>query len=342
MRNTESLYKKEAIKSYILAADLLPDHLWQAAFSIPESLRKSAEEFRLRAGCPMVLTIDGKPHLLADTLVQPSDLEAVLAKVSRCSIHSFDSQLRQGFITAKGGHRVGLCGTYTDAPNGKMIGSLQAINIRIARQYIGLVNQLAEMLYANGDLSNALILAPPGVGKTTLLRDLCRILSARHRISVADCRFELYGEGYDLGFCDVVQGGRKAEAIEMLLRAMSPELIAVDEITAAEDVQTMLEAAHTGVCFLATAHGSGMEDLMRRPLYRRLMEAEIFEKVVLLERTPRGRAYRIFERSETDDKNSWTGHDRHLLLDDGAFHGAGDGAEESCTEKPYFGAAADP
>ncbi len=327
--------RKEGLKRYILAADLLPEALWQAAFSIPEDKRLKAEEFRLREGRPMTLTVDGQIVSLPNTLVQQKDLEAVVAKVSRCSLHSHDAQLRQGFLTAKGGHRVGLCGVYTDTTAGKIPQSITSVNIRIARQVMGIGDALTEQLFPCGRLCGVLLLSSPGVGKTTLLRDLCRKLSYRFRLSVADCRFELAGDGFNLGLCDVLQGGQKSECIDLLLRSMSPQIIAVDEITAEEDVQALVEAGHVGVSFLATAHGNSIEVLSHRPLYRQLMDAGIFEKIVLLERTETGRAYRIYERRENDDQNPWAYSDRYILLDDGAVDGTGDGNAEKLPQGAY-------
>jgi len=319
MKHLGSIHTKEVMKSYILAAGLLPEHLWHMAFSVSENLRLHTEEFRLRVGQPMALTVDGRMQLLQDTVVQQADIDAVLAKATRCSMHSFEQQLGQGFLTVQGGHRIGIGGILAEKENGLIPRAIHTLNIRIARQYLGIAQKAAQTLFPADQLCSVLILAAPGIGKTTLLRDLCRILSQNHRVSVADCRFELGGTGFDLGNCDLLQGGSKAACIEMLLRGMSPECIAVDEITAPEDGVAIAEAAHTGVRFLATAHGASIEDLETRPLYRDLVAQRIFEKVVLLERTSAGRVYRIYERSIKDDKNTWTHSDRHFLLDDGVF-----------------------
>jgi len=319
MKHLGSIHTKEAMKSYILAADLLPEHLWHMAFSVSEDLRLKTEEFRLRAGRPMALTVNGQMQLLKEVVVQQADIDAVLAKATRCSMHSFEQQLCQGFLTVQGGHRIGIGGILAEKGNGLIPREIHTLNIRIARQYFGIAQSAAAALFPNGQLCSALILAAPGIGKTTLLRDLCRILSQNHKVSVVDGRFELDGTGFDLGNCDLLQGGSKAACVEMLMRGMSPECIAVDEITAPEDGIAIAEAAHTGVRFLATAHGASIDDLQMRPLYKNLDAQRIFEKVLLLERTPVGRAYRIYERRIKDDKNTWTHSDHHFLLDDGIF-----------------------
>ena len=141
MRNMKSvLHRKEAIRGYIQAADLLPDTLWQAAFSIPENLYEKAEEFRLRVGQPLILTVHGVSHRLDSLVVSEEHLEALVAKATRCSMHSYDQQLRQGFVTARGGHRIGLCGVLTETSKGPMLRELTVgIGEAIACYVLGLL-----------------------------------------------------------------------------------------------------------------------------------------------------------------------------------------------------------
>ena len=317
--------KKELMKGFITAANLLPDRLWQLVFCLPQKSQIYAEEFRMRAGKPFEITVSGRPVRMSgkESETTNEDIENVLAKATRCSIHSFENDLANGFITAEGGHRIGICGTMAVSPDGKTrIAGYSSLDIRIARQHLENGRSIAERI--NKPDNNILILAAPGTGKTTLLRDLCRIFSAELRVSIADCRFEIGGTAagkpiFDLGFCDVMQGGSLRKSISLLLRTMSPELIAVDEITSHDDIEAMCEAAYTGCRLMASAHGSSLYDLERRPLYRKLIEKGIFDTVILLERCENIRICRIYERSP-NDKNNWIGDDNSFVLGDGNIY----------------------
>lgn len=201
---------------------------------------------------------------------------------------------------------MGLCGTPV-LRDGQIhgLGRLSSAAIRVARQVTGAAAPVErELLDTEGKLCSTLILAPPGAGKTTLLRDLIRMTSqgegmVPQRVAVADERGEVAAlwngvPQLDVGErTDVLEGCPKAQALMLLLRAMNPQVLAADEITAPEDVAALISAAGCGVKLLATAHGSGREDLSRRPLYRQLMEARVFERLLLI-RTEKGhRSYRV-------------------------------------------------
>jgi len=341
--------KREAMKSYILSANLLPERLWRAAFILPEDDRICAEEFRLRAGRPFSVVADGKQRDIYSNghpvITYDEDIENVLAKATECSLHSWESQIRQGFITVKGGNRIGLCGHIAEGERGATITQITSIDIRIAKQMIGAANGLAERVMRGG-FEDTLIVSPPGVGKTTLLRDMCRVLSRYYRVSVADSRYEIGGSisgetVFDLGGCDVMQGGNKGQVISMLLRAMSPEIIAVDEITSKEDVKAILEASYTGCSFLATAHGDSLERMYRRPLYKAMLDSGMFKKIIFLERLGSQRICRIYERDDEGAENNWRGDDNYIMLGDGDIAEPGYEKEAAGAERAYRGSSAD-
>ena len=291
------MQEMDFLKSFHTAAALLPERLWQAAYTLNDSQRQQCEEFRLRLGRPLTATVAGQPVRLGNGAVCPTaeELEELLAKATECSVHSYLEQLWQGFLTTRHGHRLGICG---QAPHGEhpLLRGLSSVNIRVARQVSGLASALPAVL--EGDFSDTLILGSPGCGKTTLLRELCRELSARFRVAVADERYEIAAcsggaPRFQVGFCDVLSGGQKRETIPMLLRSMSPQILAVDEITREEDCACLVDCAGCGCNLLATAHGSSLSDLHRRPAYRRLLEAGLFRRVILIQWEKGVRTYRL-------------------------------------------------
>ena len=293
-------------QAYRQAAQVLPLSLRGAALALPEDKQGRAEELRLRVGQPMTAVFPQGELPLGKEKVTGRDLEQLLELASRASVHTVADQLRRGYLTVEGGHRVGLCGTPV-LRDGQIhgLGRLSSAAVRVARQVTGAAASVERaLLEPDGTLCSTLILAPPGAGKTTLLRDLIRMSSrgegmAPQRVAVADERGEVAAlwngvPQLDVGeHTDVLEGCPKAQALIMLLRAMNPQVLAADEITAPEDVAALISAAGCGVKLLATAHGSSREDLSRRPLYRKLMEANVFERLLLIHTENRRRSYQV-------------------------------------------------
>ncbi len=287
------------------AARLLPGPLRQRVAALPLERRAEVEELRLRRGRPLsFLTSEGE-IFLPDTAVTGRDLDTVLELASASSVHTVLAQVKNGFVAVPGGHRLGLCGTGV-VEGGALtnLRELSSLSLRIAREFRGLCWEVLPKLWGARGLESTLILSPPGGGKTTLLRDLIRAISAGEgcpprRVGVADERGELAavanGEpALDIGpRSDVMSACPKAVGMMTLLRGMNPQVLAVDEITQPEDVEAMLQAAGCGVALLATAHGGSLADLDRRPLYRRLMAQGIFGRVVLIENAADGRRYSV-------------------------------------------------
>lgn len=292
------------MREFEQAAAVLPPELRQQALALPAQERERAEELRLRCGWPMAAVFPEGEVPLGGRKIVTQDLELLLEIASRASVHAVLSQLREGYLTIEGGHRLGLCGTAV-LENGQMrnLRSLSSVSIRIARQHPGAALPLLSGLMEGGRLCSTLIAAPPGMGKTTLLRDLVRCISDGDgmpplRVGLADERGEvaaLYGGVPQLRVgrrTDVIEGCPKAQGAMLLLRAMNPQVLAMDEITAPEDVAALLTAAGCGAVLLATAHGEG-DELTRRPLYRTMLEERIFQRVVSIQRTEQGRSYTV-------------------------------------------------
>ena len=233
-------------------------------------------QLRLRLGERPALELGNRVWRL-DRVTDQRDLDFCVNAASNYSPWSVDSA-REGFLTIPGGHRLGICGQ-TVVKDGCVTGfrRVSSLCLRVARD---LKNVAPKDCVS---LGSVLILGAPGWGKTTLLRDLCRRLSGSSAVAVVDSRRELFPEGFDSGGgLDVLSGCDKEIGMEMVLRTMAPDYIAIDEITAQADAQALLRAAGCGVKLLATAHASSLGDLRQRPCYRPLLEMGVFQSVLLL------------------------------------------------------------
>lgn len=243
---------------------------------VDEQGRETLQELRLRCGTPPELVLrDGVRWL--DRNAEGEDLRFCVNAASRYSPWSA-ATAAQGYVTAPGGHRIGLCGEAV-CKNGEVTGirELRSLCIRVARDFPGIGREAAK---CGGSI---LILGAPGWGKTTLLRDLVRQIAERETVAVVDERGELFPEGIARGKrMDVLTGCPKSAGINMVLRTMGPACIALDEITAQADTQALLHAVGCGVRLLATVHASSLSDLRRRPVYRPLMESGLFETALVL------------------------------------------------------------
>lgn len=276
-------------KSIRQILSVCPRHIQSCVEALPEERQNRLEELRFRLGQPVTALVSAKETVLDCAKTDRQCLEWILGRATGQAVYSSQETLKNGFVTLPGGHRIGVCGraVYRD---GELytFREISSLNLRVARQIKGVGESAFGYLWTHP--ASTLIIGPPGRGKTTLLRDLIRLLSDRSgfRVSVADERMEiaacLDGQAqFDLGaHSDILSGVKKTEAIELLLRSMNPQWIALDEITAQEDVKAMIEASYCGVRFLATAHASCKSELSQRPIYRQLLSAGIFENLIVI------------------------------------------------------------
>lgn len=283
------------MQGFMAAARLLPPGPRAAAERMPDAQKMLCEELRLRRGRPITAVIGGSERAVGPAATG-EDILYVTEMASRASMHAAARELAAGYLSAAGGVRVGVCGAEAGEGGLRDISSLA---IRVPRAVQGCADAIWDDITAGG-FTSLLILSPPGAGKTTLLRELIRRLSeAGLRVGVADERGEIANAasgvpGFDVGpHTDVMTGVPKARAAMMLIRSMSPQALAMDEITDAEDSRALLHAAGCGVSLLATIHGRSIAEVRARPACKELFAAGEFRRYVLVENHDGSRRYHV-------------------------------------------------
>lgn len=269
------------------------------------------QEIRLRAEAPLLLICRDREYGVTPAgilkeeirgvhMVTREEIRETMEYISRYSLYAFEEELRRGFITVQGGHRVGLAGkTVAEDENIRTMKYISFINVRLSHQVLGCGDSVMPYIWEDGQVLHSLIISPPGCGKTTLLRDLIRQLSTGSRgrrgvtVGVVDERSEL-GACYqgvpqnDLGIrTDVLDCCPKAKGMMMLIRTMSPQVIAVDEAGSRQDLEAMEYVMSCGCKLMATVHGSDLEDLRRKPVLQDMIQRKMFERYIVLGRRDR-------------------------------------------------------
>ena len=255
-------------------------------------------EIRLRVGRPLFLTYDGGECFLRSPgqeqyVVTREDLTETLEYVTGYSLYAYEDEIRQGYISVQGGHRVGVTGKVI-LDRGRIMGMkyISCINVRLAHEIQGCADKVMSYIRTKNWIANTLIISPPRCGKTTLLRDIIRQLSNGWEntpgltVGVVDERSELGIPQNDLGMrTDVLDCCPKSEGLQMLVRSMSPDVVAVDELGCEEDFRAVEIVIHCGCKLIATAHGNCLEDVLEQPFFYKLMGERVFERYIILGKT---------------------------------------------------------
>ena len=278
----------------------LPHELRQPLSKIPAQDAAEIREIRLRLGRPMqIICTDTAYNITAQgTRIAPEEtgilvtrqmLDTCFQSICAHSVHSWQAAIRQGFITVAGGCRVGLCGTAViQNQQLETVRSISSMNFRIAAERTGCAEAIYSRLRDTLRTGGLLITGAPASGKTTVLRDLARIIGDRHRVCILDERGDSAAvrngiPQFSVGTqTDIFDGYPKAEGIAIAVRVMSPEYLICDEIGDAAETAQLLQSLHTGVKIIASAHAGSLAEVHQRPQLRSLMQAGVFRYAVLL------------------------------------------------------------
>lgn len=265
---------------------MLKDNLGEKIYHEIEALGLPAEkinEIRLTVNKP-ICVFSERTILPLEYITNQKEIEEIFAILCEYSVHAYKNEIIKGFITVRGGIRIGICGTavygHNETDNIRYISSLV---IRIPHEFIGISEKIA--VYEND--GGILISGPPCSGKTTMLRDIARRISEESKVIIVDERNEISGmfhgvPGFDIGFCGVMNCFNKPDGIEMAVRSLSPDFIVCDEFGNEDDINSALFAMKSGVKIIASIHAADREDLFEKPFFDKIIKKRIFEHVVFL------------------------------------------------------------
>lgn len=282
--------------------NILPEHIKVGVCHVINKNKRSLEEIRLRLLQPVELIFQDKNVWLDEVVFKEQDSMYFLSQLSEHSLYRMEHELQAGYITIRGGHRIGLAGKVI--LKHKKVVQLQSIsyyNIRVAKEITDVAKDLIPYLVNNQSYQNTLLIGPPNSGKTTIIRDLARLISngnnqlKRKKVAIIDERSEIAAciDGVpqlDVGkSTDVMDACPKETGMMMMIRSMSPDVIILDEIGRTEDVQAINEAILSGVTIVSTIHGFSYADIEKRPSMQALLQANVFTRIIILQPKLKGK-----------------------------------------------------
>ncbi len=279
----------------------LPEKTADSIESLPAKEQENIREIRIKAENPTLLYTSSGRQTCHDAVHTKSEIEASFRKICSSSAYSHRNEIRAGFVTVPGGHRVGIVGTAVLGEDGRVEGmrDICGLSFRIAREYDVCLDMLLPQILQKDRIRNLLLLGPPCSGKTTVLRSVAKALSQKVQVSVIDEREELFPQSRPVPpGCDVLRGYPKAMGILQALRTLSPRVVVCDEVGDTSEVSAMMNGLHGGVSLVVSAHAYSVEEFLQRPPVRDLFFAGGIDVAVFLSRDPVGTVEQIVEREE--------------------------------------------
>ncbi len=313
------------LKDFQCAISFLSENLYHKLKNLPDKIKNEINEICLRTNKPVVFIANGSTlfldksgcatHIFSENLycVNSAEMQICFNRLCEFSVYSYSESITQGFITLKGGHRVGISGTAVIKDSSVTgIRDVNSLNIRIAGEFKGCADEIMKKVFVH-NLQNVIIAGPPSSGKTTLLRDVARqISSARlgeyYKVTIVDERFEI--SPVDDGVCccdtgpntDVLSGFKKSDGIMMALRTLSPRIIICDEIGTTQECDAIQNGLNSGVNFILSIHASTAKELINKPQYNLLKKSGINAVIVLLSNEP-CKIKEIFKTGDFNDES---------------------------------------
>lgn len=275
--------------------EVLPEQV--VSYIRSNGIEDQLQEIRMRINSPIIF-ITSKKEYLFNKICKEEMMNFILKRISSYSIYAFEEEIKNGFLTIKGGHRIGICGTCViEDKKVKTIRKISSINIRVAREVIGCSDSILQYISKDKySINNTIIISPPKCGKTTLLRDIARNLSKGYGAkNISPQKICIIDERSEIASChrgipqmnvgertDVLDCCPKSIGIMMAIRSMSPDVIICDEIGTEEDIESIFVAVNSGVKIIASIHGYDVEDFINRSVFKKAVQNQIFDRAIVL------------------------------------------------------------